>query len=216
MPKTVRDKENELIEVPLSSELNFWDFDPHNKAIIYVDGSVGAGFELSGIDNECDSDDEINQKSLLTRGFLNSLPEGISIQVINQIDSDYDDIISSHDKKTKFPLIDWISQNRIRRLYFEQDEGLLYRPRIFLFFRYFPKADVVTKIRFFEKKKKFESRSKNYHFKMMDDLNQLALDIEAALVTIGISCTRLNVYELRALIYDFLNPERAKILPIRN
>lgn len=216
MPKTVRDKENELIEVPLASELNFWDFDSSNNAVIYVDGSVGAGFELSGIDNECDSNDEINQKTLLTRGFLNSLPEGISIQVINQIDSDYDEVISSHDKKTVSPLIDWISHNRTQRLYFEQNEELLYHPKVFLFFRYFPEMDVVTKIKFFEKKKKFESGVKANHQKLIDEINQIALDIEAALVTIGISCTRLNSTQIRSLIYDFLNPERAKILPIRS
>ena len=215
MPKTMKDKENEFIEVPLVSELNFWEFDEKNDAIIYVDGSMGAGCELSGIDNECDSDEDINQRTLLLRGFLNSLPEGILIQLIYKVDSNFSDVILEHDKKTNYPLIDWISEHRVNRLGLEQNESILYRPRIYLFFRFWPKTDVVSKIKFFEKKKEFGSRSQDIHEKLIHELNQKASDIEAALTTCGVHSRRLGIDEIKTLIYEFLNPERSELLPFR-
>src|SRR3990167_8303698 len=111
MPKTIKDKERELVETPLAQELNFWDFDEDNNAIIYVDGSIGCGFEIKGIDNECDSDDEINQRTLLIRSFLNSLPEDSVFQVIYSVNSDYSSTLKAHHKKTPSPLINWISES---------------------------------------------------------------------------------------------------------
>lgn len=209
MPKTLKEKEAELIENPLAHELNFWDFDEENRAIIYVDGSIGCGFEIRGIDNECDSDDEINQRTVLIRGFLNSLSEDSLCQVIYTVDSDYSQVLSSHDKKTPSSLINWISKSRYNKFEEEQKNSLLYRPHIYLFFRFWPKENISKHLGFFQKQAKFNDEFKKNHKKVMKELNQKALDIEAALSTIGVCVKRLDINKVKPLIYEFLNPERA-------
>ena len=215
MPKTIKDKERELIETPLAGELNFWDFDSENNAIIYVDGSVGCGFEIKGIDNECDSDDEINQRTLLIRSFLNNLPEDSIFQVIYNVDSDFGETLSSHHKETPSALINWISRSREEKFKAEEDQGILYHPKIYLFFRYFPSSKVVKAISFFQKKEKFSEEFRKNHEKMMEELNQKALDIESSLSTLGLEAKRLDAKKIKALIYDFLNPERAETLSLK-
>ena len=50
---------------------------------------------------------------------------------------------------------------------------------------------------------------------MMQELNQKALDIESSLSTMGLEAKRLDAKKIKALIYDFLNPERAETLSLK-
>ena len=97
----------------------------------------------------------------------------------------------------------------------EEDQGILYHPKIYLFFRYFPSSKVVKAISFFQKKEKFSEEFRKNHEKMMEELNQKALDIESSLSTLGLEAKRLDAKKIKALIYDFLNPERAETLSLK-
>ena len=214
MAKTIKEKNAEFSEVPLASELPFWQFLLEEKAIVFVDGSVGAGFKLSGLDVECVSYDEINQRTVALRSFLNNLPEGVVVQIIYGVNSHYSDVISAHNKGTGNAFVDWITQNRIEGLKNEQEEESLFRPHIYLFFRFWPDEKPVSKIKLFDKKKKFMTLSQSKHKALIEELNQRAHDLSLSLESAGIPSRRLSTDEIRSLVYDFLNPQRAKILPL--
>jgi len=212
MPKTLKEKEAELTENPLASELNFWDFDHEDRAIIYVDGSIGCGFKVDGVDNECDLDEDINQRTILIRSLLNSLPENCVFQMIYDVDSDFSEEIKEHHKKTPSSLINWISKNRFNRFKEEETHGLLYRPHIYFFFRFWPEEKNVKPLKFFQKQVKFSEDFKKKHQKMMRELFEKALDVESSFNALGLKARRLEIKEIKSLIYKFLNPERAQIL----
>ena len=67
----------------LSDELQVWGVE--DDVIIYTDGSIGFGLELSPIDVSCADNYQANDLHENLCKFLNSLPSGIDIQFIQEI-----------------------------------------------------------------------------------------------------------------------------------
>jgi type IV secretory pathway VirB4 component len=83
----------------LAEELPYWDFvDGVKPHAVLTDGSLAAGLKISLIDIECRDANEINQFTSGLRSALNSASEGISLQFVLSVRSDYSDLINSHSK----------------------------------------------------------------------------------------------------------------------
>ena len=78
----------------LGAQMPFWHFD--QDFLVFSDGSLGAGFELKGMDISSMSCDGINTINRGLGNLLASLPEGLSLQVFYQVMPDVGDLICRH------------------------------------------------------------------------------------------------------------------------
>ena len=78
----------------LGAQMPFWHFD--QDFLVFSDGSLGAGFELKGMDISSMSCDGINTINRGLGNLLASLPEGLSLQVFYQVMPNVGDLICRH------------------------------------------------------------------------------------------------------------------------
>ena len=65
----------------MADDLAFWHFDQNRDIMVYRDGSLGAGFTLTGFDISCATEDVINSFNQSISNFFISCGEGFRLQV---------------------------------------------------------------------------------------------------------------------------------------
>ena len=81
-------------EHSLSERVPFWHFD--QDVMIFWDGSLGAGFELEGVDINCASADGINHIATQLENLLKGMSEGIRLQVYYRLTDNAKSMIDRH------------------------------------------------------------------------------------------------------------------------
>jgi len=203
-------------DASLAEELPFWDFEgvpiPH---AILNDGSLVAGLRIGLVDIECLSEPEVNQLTNSLRSALNSVSEGVSLQFVMGVRSDYSDVIGAHrDGKNSdiHPLVRAIANFRESELERAMNDGELYRPRLEVYVR---TPMVQTKRSgFFRKKEVFSKNATDSYKETLEVLSQNLDALVSAFDSAGLGCVQVEKEGILARVYEFLNPERSKVEPV--
>lgn len=201
----------------LCEDLPYWEFQSEPKPhLILWDGSLSCGLEISPLDIECFDETRINQLTLGLRSFVNSLPEGLTVQFMVKIDTDFDKVLAQHKNllNTKIPFLRIIDEKRTSELDKQVEAGAVFRPRLFVFL----KTEAAKKPSGFSlsQTKKFSIEfSKNYEDRLQV-LFQALESIEGSLFALGFPSSSLDREILIDLIYKFLNPKRNETVTAPN
>lgn len=201
---------------PLSHEIPYLEF--IDDCIVFYDKrtkqiSMGAGFKIVGQDIECWDENTINNYTLKLRTFLNNLPDKLCIQIMYNLHPHYNEWLKEYGRpqsKEELPLE--ITKQKLEVFRKEQIEGNLFRPEIFLFFRYTPEERAKSKFKFFETAKYFQARTHNQHQALHREVEQIADNISSSLGSLDLEHQRLQGKKLIQIAYQYLNPTRGQEL----
>jgi type-IV secretion system protein TraC len=194
----------------LSNELPYWEFlnapFPH---LILWDGSLSTGIELLPIDIECFDESRINQLAIGLRSFVNSLPEGTTVQFYVKVETDFEETLKRHDGlvNSNVVFLKDLDRKRVDDLKRLVSEGSVFRPKLYFSIKTEPAQR--PKAFSFSATKKFSLEfSKSYD----DRLQSLSQAIEGArsqLANLGLYSDPLSNEKMVSLVYRHLNPKRA-------
>ncbi len=204
-------------DVSLCEELPYWDFIecPNAPAhAVLSDGSLVAGLRVGLIDVECFDEAATNHLAMGLRSTLNSISEGVSLQFVLRVRSDFADVIEAHEKgksENIHPLVKHIATYRENALRSAMQDGALYRPELLIYVR--TPAIAVKKVGVFKKQELFSEASMEAYRETLEVLGQNVETLASSLQGLGFDCKELTRTEIIANVYDFLNPRRAHTEP---
>ena len=202
-------------EASLAEELPYWEFSelpfPHMHL---TDGSISSGLRVGQIDIECFDADQINSLTEMLRSLMNSVGEGIKMQWVLSIDSDFEKTIASHEvqvrKDAAEVLID-LEKYRTRKLREQMNDGILYRPRLAIYLNVIPPTKNGAGL--FSSHTQFQQSSRSQMEAMLTELKEHLDSLATALESVGLSSRPLSKAELIENVYQCLNPRRSKTEP---
>ena len=199
-------------DYPLSQELPYWDFldSSEGDCVVLADGSLVQGLYLKGIDIETFNSDQVNHFTLQLRSILNSLPDRAELQFFVDLRSDYEDLISEHERQSgRRPLVECLKEGRVQSLRLESKSETLRRPFLYLFV--YLRIETVSGglSSFFEKPRSFSRVRREEHEKRVRELKQLVSSTLSNLEAAGITTLWLSSRETMRVIYQTLNPSRS-------
>lgn len=210
--------ETKSYEASLAEELPYWEFNEEPRAhVVLNDGALIAGLKLSLLDIECLSDSEINYFTQGLRSGLNALSEGVTVQFLLSVDSNYEDVLDSHingRKSDAHPIIRKIAENRELRLVSSEEKGELYRPSLQVFLKV--PFGGFKKTNFLKKQEVFTAQSQDAYEETLDLLWQNVDVFKSTLTNFSLQSRVLERREILEKVYKFLNPRRSKLEPAPN
>ncbi len=120
----------------LSDQLQVWGFE--SDCILFSDGSLGFGLELTPIDVSCWEDEAVNSFSEHVMQVLNGIPADTDLQFIQEIESGNAKIIAEHLELTESNASDTaktLCQKRADRILEMDSDGLVPSHKLKLFVR---------------------------------------------------------------------------------
>ena len=116
----------------LSDKLPLWHFE--NDHLIFSDGSMAAGFRLSGVDNQS-SKERVNRFNKSLTEALASLPEGLSLQFFYQLNQNVGSTLEAHKKISTNPCQSYREISKARNNFMENasKEGEYFDAEIYAF-----------------------------------------------------------------------------------
>lgn len=120
----------------LADQLQVWGFE--SDCIIFNDGSLGFGLELTPIDVSCWKDDAVNSLTERVMQLLNGLPAHTDLQLIQEIGPGNAEIVSAHQALTHpeaGKIAQVLCETRADRILEMDKEGRVPRHKLKLFVR---------------------------------------------------------------------------------
>ena len=197
-------------DASLSHELPYWEFlDQPFAHLILWDGSLSTGVEILPLDIECFDEARINQLVLGLRSFVNSLPEGITGQFYVKVETDFEAIITSHEKLAQSNVIflNDLDRNRISDLRALVSDGSVFRPK--LYFSLKTEAAEKPKTFSLSAAKKFSAEFGKHYEDRIQTLSQSIEGVRSQLSNLGFYSEQLTRDQMISLIYRHLNPTRS-------
>lgn len=197
------------MKTALSDYLQIWGFDSDN--MIFSDGSFGFGLEVNPLDVSCWSDDQINDLNQKLSQFLNSLPEHIDLQFIQDISAGNDKTIEEHIKTAEGctdPIVHDLATARAKRLRDLDEMGQLPKHSLKVFVRKAPQASLLEKPKFFSRGKPYQAIAEDKLNFELAALERIKADLISSFSNLGMPTRKLNVDEIADLIYQQWNPTR--------
>lgn len=192
----------------LGDHLPIWHFD--ENFMVYHDGSLGGGLKLSGIDISTATNEVINQFCQHISNLLNSLEEGLKLQLFYRVSSNVLEMISEHEKETiqtpdEFkPLVN----ARIQFLKKNHEAGNFYSPEIYLFLR--GKPQKIKSDSFFRPVPRYEQMMEDDYLEHKDQFLRSYEQVKDHLEGLDLKPVMLNQIEWHHLIFEYFNLERAE------
>lgn len=180
--------------------------------MIYLDGSLGVGFQLSGYDISCAMPEAINAFCQKVENFLVGLNEGLRVQVFYRLTNRATQMIEEHKMASGDSGLEYrpIREARISFLEEKVESGQFFVPEIYLFVRSQPLQ--LRKRRFFEKKQNFEGFPEKEFQEQKEKFFVLVSQVESALRFSNLQPKRLEKDEWFKLCFSYFNFERAETL----
>lgn len=202
-------------EAPLAEELPFWEFNelpfPH---LLLADGALAAGLDVGQIDIECFDAAQINSLTEMLRSTMNSVSEGIKMQWVLSIASNFDEMIDAHEKsvepKSAEVLLD-LEKFRTARLRRHMEEAVLHRPRLAVYLSLTPTSQ--QKPGLFSSQMQFRQVSKAQIEEALSELKENLDSLSSSLQSLGLPCRPLSRDEIIGAVYQRLNPKRSRTEP---
>lgn len=197
------------MKTALSDYMQIWGFD--NDTIIFSDGSLGFGLEVSPLDATCWSAQQVNGFTQRVSQFLNSLPDHLDLQLVQDITSGNKMLINEHQKTAENctnQIVSELANVRAARLTRLDDDGLLPKHTLKLFVRKAPQGSLLEKPKFFSRSKQFQNIADDkLHFEI-SAMERVKLDLVSGLNHLGMQAAQIPVDEVADLIYWQWNPTR--------
>lgn len=180
--------------------------------MIYLDGSLGVGFQLSGYDISCAMPEAINAFCQKVENFLVGLNEGLRVQVFYRLTNRATQMIEEHKMASGDSGLEYqpIREARISFLEEKVESGQFFVPEIYLFVRSQPLQ--LRKRRFFEKKQNFEGFPEKEFQEQKEKFFVLVSQVESALRFSNLQPKRLEKDDWFKLCFSYFNFERAETL----
>jgi conjugal transfer ATP-binding protein TraC len=193
----------------LADYLDIWGFE--GDLVLFSDSSLGFGLELVPIDTSCWSDDRINGLSDRLCQFLNSLPDGIDCQFVQEIKSGNKSLIDSHVALAK-DATDVMAKNlcqvRAERLNQLDADGKIPFHGLKLFVRRPATQQLLSKPKLLAAAKKFQPIAQAQLERDMELTVRLKEQIDQGLSALGVSTRALTAGEIYREMYELWNPAR--------
>ncbi len=199
----------------LVHEFPFWDFFENSVAL--SDSTLVQGLKLQGLSIEVLDDNSLNSITLKLRSFLNGLCDSTEVSFFIDSHSNFYKEIKEHKRFKSINLkINQVSEDRIKMLKNSIKKEDIFTKDIYLFIykragNYKIKGNLFN---FFKSKSHFNSVTKKEHEKRLKALNQLTGTISNNLDDMRVKAKRLDKYQIKNLLYKFLNPQRCKFIPL--
>lgn len=178
--------------------------------MVYLDGSMGVGFKLTGTDISCAAPEEVNSFCQKLETFLVGLPEKTRVQVFYRLNNSSQEVIERHMaiSESSNAIYKPILEARVEYLAKRISEERFFVPEIYLFLRSEPVQ--MRKRKIFEKKKDFEGFPEKEFQALKERFFILVSQVEAALQGAGLAPHRILREEWFNLCFSYFNFERSK------
>lgn len=205
-------EEESLIDNSLSNRMELWGFE--GDVMVYSDCTIGAMFKMEAKDISCEHTGTINQLKMQLVNFLNSLPENLNVQFLQNVTTGQDEILDRHQNLSKdsaHPLYTQMTKERISHFKDLDAKGLMPKHELYLIVRSGLTKKLKSKsgLSFLKKNKKTPQEElqevlDQEILKFETKLNQ----ISGSLKSIGFSVDRVKSTEIYKFVYSVLNPDR--------
>lgn len=194
----------------ISDQLQVWGVE--EDTIIYTDGSIGFGLELSPIDVSCIDGFGANDIHENLSKFLNTLPTGIDIQFIQEISEGNEKVISENEKLcglSKSELIKGLNLKKVESLRELDSYGLLPVHKLKLIVRKPLTRSILTKKSIFSNDRLFPEISERNLNHEVKTLKKLKSEIKGQLNKLGLNISYIPTQKIVSEVYDQWNPTRS-------
>ncbi len=190
----------------LASELEFWHFD--KNLMVFKDGSLGAGFKLSGFDMTCATNEQINQMTQHLEDLMTVSQEGLKFQVLYKLSPNVDNLIEDHRKLSESIEGPYqrIAKARLAFYRKNQNEKKYFLPEIYFFIR--SQSLGTKKQGLFSSSQYFASMLEKDFAQGKNKFMRSVHGVESLLVSAGLKPMPLNSEAWFQLIFEHLNFER--------
>lgn len=180
--------------------------------MVYLDGSLGVGFQLNGYDISCAVPEAINAFCQKVENFLVGLNDGLRIQVFYRLTNRATKMIEEHKMASGESGFEYqpIRDARVSFLEEKVESGQFFVPEIYLFVRSQPLQ--MKKRRFFDKKEQFEGFPEKEFQEQKEKFFILVSQVESALRFSNLQPKRLQKDEWFKLCFSYFNFERAETI----
>lgn len=194
----------------IRNRLPFFCFEDH--AMVYLDGSLGVGFKLTGTDVSCAAPDEVNSFCQKLENFLVGLPEKSRVQIFYRLNNASRDVIEKHCEVSEASEEHYKPVLKARLEYLNERiaQERFFVPEIYVFLRSEPVA--MRKRKLFEKQKDFEGFPEKEFQSLKERFFILVSQVEATLQSAGLAPKRLLRDEWFNLCFSYFNFERASTI----
>ena len=202
-------------ETSLSQELPYWEFfeEPFAHAVL-IDGTLSAGLNISLRDIECLDESEVNQFIFGLRSAMDSVAEGLTLQFIFKVGSDYSDLIGRHQNlasKVSQEVIAQTAFERVKLLTEDLKSNSLCKPQLMVFIR--TEEQRTRKLAFWKKKADFLQLANEDYANSLEILSESIDSLKSNFLALGINCVLLTKSEIVDHVYEQLNPKRSVLEP---
>jgi conjugal transfer ATP-binding protein TraC len=198
----------------LSDYLEIWGIE--DNSVIFMDGSVGAGFEINPMDPGALSDDALNQTAHDLTSFLNGLPSGIRIQFVRDVVPASGDELAKHKwliAEGADPVACTLTDTRVRVLQEQITDGTLRSHRVFVFVRVpMQKASGAALLKGLMGNR-VDDITRQAVDRQLADANRVTAGVESGLRQFGFCPKRLAGKDILDLTYRQWNPGRPAGMP---
>jgi conjugal transfer ATP-binding protein TraC len=198
----------------LADYLDVWGFE--EDFVLFSDSSLGFGLELEPVDVSCWADERINSLSERLKQFLNSLPDGVDCQFLQEIRAGNQAVIDAHLELSKG------STDKAARLLCESRangfskldaQGKVPFHGLKLFVRRPPTAQILLRPKLLQAGKKFQTIAQVQLEREIAITERLKESIEQILRALGVSTKRLTAGVIYSEMHELWNPGRAISAP---
>lgn len=182
--------------------------------MVYLDGSLGAGFRLVGSDISCAAPDAINGFSQKLENFLVGLPEKLRVQIFYKLTNSAGETVEEHKAISDEGDVNYTAIRNARSDFFEKkiENKQFFIPEIYLFVRSAPLQ--MKKRHFFEKKEQFEGFPEKEFLEHKSKFFILLSQIESAFRSAGLAPVRLLKDDWFHTCFSYYNLDRAESIGV--
>jgi hypothetical protein len=193
----------------LADHLQIWGFE--QDFIIYSDGSLGFVLDCIPIDVSTWDDERINNYSESVSQFLNSLPDKVDIQFVQDIIPGNESIINRHKElavNARNETAKSLCDERVLRMHSADKAGDVPTHRLKIVFRKPLSQNLIQKPTLFSKEKLFSQISETRLSREIEILNRMKENLVQGLSHLEISSRLMSTDEVAELLYQQWNPSR--------
>jgi type IV secretory pathway VirB4 component len=202
-------------ESSLAEELPFWEFNefpyPH---MLLTDGAISSALRVNSVDIECFDAGQINSLTEMLRSLMNSVSEGVKMQWILSIDSNFEKTIAMHEANVQLDaagILIELEKYRTKKLREQMADGILYRPKLSIYLSLKPPTK--TRGSLFSSQSQFHDISCGQMEEQLTELKEHLDSLKSALDSVGLASRPLMKAEMIEATYKTLNPKRSRTEP---
>ena len=227
MPLRIEQYERSLAQPPLCEQLKVRDL--CDNLLIQLNGSLVAGYRVSGISSYYASDDDRNRTKLLFEALIRSLPErSMRLQARFEITEGVGDLIARYNREqhNSNPVLQTIDRQQSENWQQKNAEGRYLKHSLCFYFIWDPHTHHQTPDIEWKKKMRVPSfgisaakcieRSRREHEELVAEFNSLMSGVETTLQATGMKIERMAHDDLFLEVKRALNPLVSDVLPYRS